>query len=98
LRLRHGLRLHGARVLRRLSGEDARQAPSLDDARAFVADYESARGAPFDRDERGLLAAAFTYSVAYTAPCGHAGGYRGRHVPGTFHNLLAEHGAELLAL
>jgi hypothetical protein len=80
------------------SRDDPRQAPTLAEARAFVADYESAREAPLERDERRLCGAAFAYSVAYTARCGHAGGYRGRDVAGTFHHLLAEHGAELLAL
>ena len=80
------------------SRDDPRQVPTLADARAFVADYESARGEPFDPDERRLCGAAFTYSVAYTARCGYAGGYRGHGVPGTFHHLLVEHGAELLAL
>jgi hypothetical protein len=80
------------------SGDDPRQAPSLDEARAFVADYERARGAPFGREERRLCGAAFAYSVAYTTRCGHAGGYEGRDVPGTFHHLLAEHGAGLLML
>jgi hypothetical protein len=80
------------------SRDDPRQAPTLAEARAFVADYESARGAPLERDERRLCGAAFAYSVAYTARCGHAGGYRGRDVAGTFHHFLAEHGAELLAL
>jgi hypothetical protein len=46
------------------SGNDPRQAPTLEEARAFVADYESARGAPFDREERSVCAAAFAYSVA----------------------------------
>jgi hypothetical protein len=80
------------------SGDDPRQAPSLDEARAFVADYEAARGVSFDRDERALCGAAFAYSVAYTARCGHAAGYDGRRVPGTFHHLLIQHGAELLKL
>ena len=80
------------------SGEDPRQAPSLEEARGFVADYERARGAPFDREERSLCGAGFAYSVAYTARCGHAGGYDGRSVPGTFHHLFATHGAELLKL
>ena len=80
------------------SGSDPRQAPSLEEARAFVADYERARGAPFDREERSLCGAAFAYSVAYTARCGHAGGYDGRGTPGTFRHLLVAHGAELLKL
>ena len=80
------------------SRDDPRQAPTLAEARAFVADYEGARGAPFARDERRLCGAAFAYSVAYTARCGHAGGYEGRDVPGSFHHLLAEHGDRLLTL
>lgn len=80
------------------SRDDPRQAPTLDEARAFVADYERARRAPFDREERRLCGAAFAYSVAYTARCGHAGGYAGRDEPGTFHHLLAARGSGLLAL
>jgi hypothetical protein len=52
--------------------DDPRQAPSLDEARAFVADYEEARGQPFTPLERRIVSAAFTYGVAYTARCGHA--------------------------
>ena len=80
------------------SRNDPRQAPTLEEARAFVADYEQARGAPFDGEERTLCGAAFAYSVAYTARCGHAGGYDDRSVPGTFRHLLVRHGAELLSL
>jgi hypothetical protein len=80
------------------SRDDPRQAPTLEEARAFVADYERARGAPFDQAERTLCGGAFAYSVAYTTRCGHAGGYDGRGVPGTFHHLLVRHGAELLSL
>jgi hypothetical protein len=52
--------------------DDPRQAPSLDEARAFVADYEDARGRAFTPAERKGVSAAFTYAVAYTARCGHA--------------------------
>ena len=74
------------------------QAPTLDEARAFVGAYEAARGASFERDERALCGAAFTYSVGYTSRCGHAFGKRERDVPGTFHHLLASHGEGLLRL
>jgi hypothetical protein len=77
---------------------DYAQAPTLDEARAFVAAYEAARGAPFERDERALCGAAFAYSVGYTSRCGHAFGKRERDVPGTFHHLLASHGEGLLEL
>jgi hypothetical protein len=53
--------------------------PSREQARAFVAAYEAARGQPFDRAERARLDAAAIYALAYTARCehGHAGGPTG---------------------
>lgn len=48
------------------------QAPTLDEARAFVSEYELARGNAFEREDRRLLGAAFAYATAYTARCGHA--------------------------
>jgi hypothetical protein len=47
-------------------------APSLDEARAFIAAYEEARGRRFVGAERQTLAAALTYSMAYTARCEHS--------------------------
>ena len=76
---------------------DRAQAPTLDEARAFVADYEAARGRPFDRAERAACAAVFAYACAYTARCGHALGRDERDVPGTFQHLVARHGRALLA-
>ena len=57
------------------SGEPAWAFPSRDEARAFVAAYESARGKPFDREERARLDAGAIYALAYTARCeiGHSG-------------------------
>ncbi len=75
-----------------------RQAPTLAEARAFVDDYEAARGSAFSRDERSLCAAAFAYSVAYTCRCGHASGVDARHVPGNFQHLLAGEGQRLFEL
>jgi hypothetical protein len=74
------------------------QAPTLEEARAFVRDYESARGAAFVAAERRLMGAAFAYSVAYSTRCGHAFGKKERDQPGTFHELLARHGERLLEL
>ena len=71
------------------------QAPTLDEARAFVAEYETARGSPFTRDERALCAASFVFSVAYTCRCGHAAGVDAREVPGNFQHLLASEGERL---
>jgi hypothetical protein len=74
------------------------QAPTLDESRAFVSAYEQARGVPFAGAERRLCGAAFAYGVAYSARCGHAIGKKEREQPGTFHQLIAEHGAALLEL
>lgn len=74
------------------------QAPTFDEARGLVADYEAARGRPFDRAERAACGAVFAYACAYTARCGHAGGRDERDQPGTFQHLVARHGRGLLAL
>jgi hypothetical protein len=55
------------------SRSDRVQFPSLDEVRGFVADYEQARGGPFDSAERSALAAGCVYSLAYGARCAHAG-------------------------
>lgn len=49
-------------------------APSLEEARAFVAAYEEARGRgrQFAGEERRTLASALTYSMAYTSRCEHS--------------------------
>lgn len=80
------------------SRDDVRQTPTLDEARAFLADYEAASRTPFTRAERELCGAAFAYAVAYTSRCGHASGIDTREESGTFQHLLATHGAKLLDL
>jgi hypothetical protein len=60
----------------------------LDDARAFVADYEAARGRAFDADERRLCGAMFAWSYATMA----------RWAEGTFRAVVASHGASLMEL
>lgn len=80
------------------SREGRAQAPTLEEARAFVADYEAARGRRFDRAERAACAATFAYASAYTARCGHAFGADERDRPGTFQHLVWRHGRGLLAL
>jgi hypothetical protein len=80
------------------SRENVVQAPTLEEARAFVADYESACGKSFTRAERRACGASFTYAVAYTARCGHASGLDLREQPGNHQHLLATHGAGLLEL
>jgi hypothetical protein len=46
--------------------------PSLEALDGFVADYEGARGAPFDDDERDVLLAAQHWVTAYGARCQHS--------------------------
>jgi hypothetical protein len=67
---------------------DTRQAPSLNEVRAFVADYERARGRRFSPEERRLCGACLAYASAYTARCGHADGRDERETPGTFQHLV----------
>jgi hypothetical protein len=73
-------------------------APTLEEARAFVAAYEGARRRPFERKERRLLAGSFAYACSYTARCGHALGHDEREVVGTFMHLLRSEGERLLTL
>jgi hypothetical protein len=80
------------------SREGVRQAPALDEARAFIADYEVTRGHPFTRDERRACGSAFAFAVAYTARCGHAAGVDIRDLPGNHQHLVAAHGVGLLDL
>jgi hypothetical protein len=75
-----------------------RQAPTLAEARAFVGDYETARGSSFSAPERGLCAAAFAYSCAYTARCGHALGKDERGEVGTFAHLAWTERERLLGM
>jgi hypothetical protein len=54
------------------AGPDWVQRPSLDEALAFIADYEVARGRPFGADERAVARAALLYAMAFTARCEHS--------------------------
>jgi hypothetical protein len=80
------------------SRDDLAQAPTLEEAAAFVAEYEEAAGRAFTTEERILCGAAFAYSVAYSARCSHAGGIDTRSHAGTFQHLVATTGARLLQL
>jgi len=80
------------------SRDDVAQAPTLAEARAFVGDYEAARGQAFTREERRACGAAFAYSIAYTARCGHSAGVDIRSEPGNHQYLIATEGFRLLDL
>ncbi|BCA54519.1 hypothetical protein W02_16590 [Nitrospira sp. KM1] len=77
---------------------DPVQAPTLEEARKFVSDYEGAAGRKFTRPERALCGAAFAYSVAYTSRCSHARGADMRDQEGTFQHLIASQGSKLMDL
>ena len=78
---------------------DKPQAPTPDDARAFVADYEAARGSSFTQTERHMLAASATYAIAYTARCEHCLDLKASTFPiGSFRDVLSLYGEEFLSL
>lgn len=71
--------------------------PSVDEATAFVEDYEQARGGRFDDREWRVVRAAWVYCTAYGARCEHAllGGDVDP-VPEAFRDRLAAHGEDWL--
>lgn len=77
--------------------EDLVRVPSVDEIRAFISDYERARGAPFTRAELELARASCVYSLAYTARCNHAVKPREEGWNGDFRPLLRAHGDALLS-
>lgn len=76
--------------------EDVVRAPTLDEMRAFVADFEASRARPFSADERRTLAAAAVYGMAYTARCNHASNPREEGWNGDLRPLLRACARELL--
>lgn len=51
---------------------DVERWPSLEEAKAFLDDYEAARGAPFTREELRATSAATVYARAYSTRCAHS--------------------------
>ena len=54
------------------SAEPHPPVPSAEEGLAFLADYERARGGPFDETERTSARAALVYAAAYGARCEHS--------------------------
>jgi hypothetical protein len=91
------------------SREDLVYLPKPEEALAFVADYEQARGAPFTAAEHRVARASLVYMMAYSARCRHSDVLTdmGRRPPrpssspeiqeGTGQAFLAAHAAELLS-
>jgi hypothetical protein len=76
--------------------DDLVRAPSVDEIRAFVADFEAARGRPFERDERSTVASSLVYSLSYTARCNHALSPTDESANGDVRPLLRAEGRRLL--
>jgi aminoglycoside phosphotransferase (APT) family kinase protein len=82
--------LAGAAVHHTYTGAGREPATSREQARAFVVDYEVARGKAFTRLERRRLDASAVYAMAYTARCEHSGDPSGGHIEGSMRALLRE--------
>ena len=70
--------------------------PTLNEASAFLDDYQAARGKPFTDEETTQARAAWVYATAYGARCEHARAPTGIPAPRTYRARLALHGAEWL--
>ncbi len=55
--------------------------PAVDEAQAFLAEYERARGRPFTPEERRAAGASAVYALGYSARCTHAVGGDARSLP-----------------
>jgi hypothetical protein len=86
---------------------DWMQFPTLEEALAFVSEYENARGTPFDDAERAVVRGSLAYTMAYTARCEHSDALtemgqsepasaRAAVPPLTARAFLGAHAAELL--
>lgn len=76
-----------------------RVAPTFDEMRAFVAEYEQARGAPFSAAERATVGAVAAYAAAYVARLEHSREPGATSFPpGSYRELLAAHGHALMRL
>ncbi|MDQ5812902.1 MAG: phosphotransferase [Actinomycetota bacterium] len=73
---------------------DVPRRASLEEARLFVEEYETARGTPFSEPERAAVSAAATYGLAYTARWEHALDIAGENLRGSFREALRRYGEE----
>ena len=76
---------------------DVPRVASLDELRAFVAEYEEQRSAAFAPVERDAIWAHAVRALAYTARCEHAREPTGRMPKGSYREALAQFGEELLS-
>jgi hypothetical protein len=78
-----------------------RRMPTLEEFRAFVADYETARAKRFSRAERQTINAGWVYATAYGARCEHSDlvlrmPWASEPHDDSYRGLLARHAPELL--
>lgn len=76
---------------------DVPKVASLEEIKAFVAEYERERAEPFTPAERRAVSAGAVYALAYTARCEHALDPTGDRPTGSYREALASFGDELLA-
>ena len=76
--------------------EVSSRAPTPQEMRSFVQEYEAARGKSLTKREREAIAAAATYVIAYSARCEHALDTAGDDLHGGLREALARHGEEYL--
>jgi hypothetical protein len=72
------------------TGAEGETRTSRDQARAFIADYEQARGTPFTPAERARLDAGAIYAIAYTARAEHSIDPLGTWIDGSMRARLRE--------
>jgi len=78
---------------------ETRVAPTADEARAFVAEYEAAAGRAFTPRERARVGGAATYALAYRARCEACGNPAATAFPpGSARESLARYGDNVLRL
>ena len=68
------------------------RAPTPDEMRLFIAEYEAARHGSFTRPEREAVVAAAVYAMAYAARCEHAVDPESKDLTGGFRSALLTHG------
>jgi hypothetical protein len=83
--------------------EQKRRMPTLHDFRAFVADYERARGRRFTAAQQSTIDAAWVYAIAYNARCQHLDAaptinpHKAYGHEDSFRGMLARYGEQLVA-
>ncbi|TMF52461.1 MAG: hypothetical protein E6I32_00610 [Chloroflexi bacterium] len=78
---------------------DVPLAPTPDEARAFIAEYEAVRGSAFTKAEWATIAAAATFAIAYSARCENCLDAEATTFPeGSYREALSRYGEVFLNL